>query len=785
MSLQPPPLPPSLPPCRGQTLASAKKKSLMWLWVVLGIVGVVVLFVVIGAVAVFMRAANFADDIAASIPEQYTASELGLQEDRLGYENEWLDDVDFEASGPLDDPSGSEFESIRYPAVDGDLAAYLTPDRGDGERRPAVVWAKGGFGGIGSYLWEEGDPENDQSVRAFLDAGLVVMCPSWRGENDNPGRFELFYGEVDDLLAAVDFIKKQPHVDPERVYLAGHSTGGTLVLLAATTGVDVRAAFSFGGAPDMLEVMSDGEGYGNTPYGGDVARGHELRSAIRYTPYIESPVFYFEGGHSNYPEGAAMMGAMAMGYGVEFAAFELPGDHFDILAPITSLVAEKIVADTGSECSIEMTLDELEERWNEMHNEPVDEVIVRWMSEGGDLKEMLDALGEDVAADDLEDLAAMEKAIGRCVSKSGDQAAQDMAAVVATIRYCYDDEVLGAFEDQAAVATHRWLRKMAKGETSEAQQAAMLDVVESLVWNIDEKVADVISDWLEGGVAEGHWAWEGVFEALDPDDGMFEPIIESFEGSPPAGRTGAILLTRINRLYFDDDWEGDNPFDTPKGAECLKAWLAPESEDAFAAGFGLAFVSDETREGLVEYGLKHPSQDVRMEVAWSDVKTGGGIGLAYLKEACLDVGWSELAVSYLEELERADEIPAKALEPEFVAKAAMADWLRHPRELGEVPADLEQIDSREMYWPPSEAKLMMRIFRFTNPAEDGEKASKSYGFVGSSTWSSFKPHEKEPSIAELYASHCARELNWQEEGEEVSTAQALDLLKKHNPGFGE
>lgn len=787
MSLQPPPLPPSLPPRPGQVSAPPKKKSLLWLWVVLGIVGVLGLVMVIGAVAVFMRAANIAEDLAFSIPEQYRASEIGLQEDRRGYENEWLDEVDFEASGRLDDPSGSGFESVRYPAEDGELAAYLTPDPGDGERRPAVVWAKGGFGGIGSHLWEEADSENDQSVRAFLDAGLVVMCPSWRGENDNPGRFELFYGEVDDLLAAVDFIKKQPHVDPERVYLAGHSTGGTLVLLAATTGVDVRAVFSFGGAPDMVEVMSDGEGYGNTPYGGDVLRGHELRSAVRYTPFIECPVFYFEGGYSDYHEDAAMMEGMAMGYGVEFAAFELSGDHFDILAPITSLVAEKILADRGPECSIEMTLDELEARWDKMHNKPVDEVLLRWLSEGGDLAEMLEVLGDDVAADDLEDLAAMEKVMERCASQSGDQEAQDMAAVVAMIRYCYDDEVLSAFEENAAVTTHLWLREMAEGEPSEVQQAAMLDVVESLVWNIDEKVADVISQWLDDGVAEGHRAWKGVFEALDPEDGMFEDVMESFEGSPPAGGTGAILLTRINRLYFDDEWDGDHPYDTPKGAECLKLWLAAESENAFAAGFGLAFVGDETREGLIEYGLKHPSPDVRMEVAWSDVKTGGTTGLKYLKEACLDVGWSELAVGYLEELERADEIPAQALEPDFAAKAALADWLRHPNELGEVPGDLEQIDSREIYWPPAEAKRTMRIFRFTNPAEDGEKASTSYGFVGSTTWSSFEVYEDEPSVAVLYASQCARELNWQDDGgeEAVTEAQALDLLKKHNPRLGE
>ncbi|MBK1828026.1 alpha/beta hydrolase family protein [Haloferula rosea] len=786
MSLQPPPLPPSLPPRPEAAVGRTEKKSLLWLWIVLGVVGVIGIVSVIVAAAVVYRVAERSESLAASISNEQVAAELGLNEEREGYVHEWLEDVEFEPSGTPDDPDGSEFELIRYPSEVGELAAYLTPDPGDGERRPAVVWAKGGFGGIGSYLWEEADPENDQSVRAFLDEDLVVMCPSWRGENDNPGRFELFFGEVDDLLAAVDFVKSQPHVDPDRVYLAGHSTGGTLVLLAAASGAEVRAAFSFGGAPDMVAVMSDGVGYGNTPYGGDVDRGHELRSAIRYTPYIACPTFYFEGGYSSYQDQAAAMERMAAKHGVGFAAFQLPGDHFDILAPTTELVAKKIKADIGPGCSIEVTLDELNEAWDVVHNKPVDEVLARWMEEGGDLREMLDELGEEVAVDDLGDLAAMVRALKTCAEKDGDEAAEDMATVVSLIEYCYEDDVLMEFEEEAAVIIHKWLRKHAESEASEEQQRAILDVVETLIWNIDGRVSELISNWLEDGFAEGHWRWEGVFDAFDCDDGIFEELLESFEGQPPAGPTGAMLLTRINRMHFDEEWEGDHPYDTPAGAKCLKDWLAPESDDAFAAGFGLAFVNDETREGLVELGLRHPSPSVRMEVAWSDVRTDGDLGLEYLQKACLDVGWSELAVSYLEELELADEVPAAAREPDFVAKADMADWLRHPNELGEVPETLEQIDAQELYWPPSEEKQMMRIFRFTHLPKEGAEPETYYGFVGSTTWSSFEEFDEEPSIETLYAGQCARELNWHREGEgdEVSAEKALELLKKHNPDFG-
>ena len=41
-----------------------------------------------------------------------------------------------------------------------------------------------------------------------------MMFPSLRGGNDNPGAKEGFLGEVDDVIAAADFLAKQPYVDP-------------------------------------------------------------------------------------------------------------------------------------------------------------------------------------------------------------------------------------------------------------------------------------------------------------------------------------------------------------------------------------------------------------------------------------------------------------------------------------------------------------------------------------------------------------------------------------------
>ena len=78
-----------------------------------------------------------------------------------------------------------------------------------------------------------------------------MMFPSLRGGNDNPGKKEGFLGEVNDVLAASEFLSRQEYVDPDRIYLGGHSTGGTLALLVAASTDKYRAVFSFGPNDDV------------------------------------------------------------------------------------------------------------------------------------------------------------------------------------------------------------------------------------------------------------------------------------------------------------------------------------------------------------------------------------------------------------------------------------------------------------------------------------------------------------------------------------------------------
>src|SRR5207302_486149 len=75
---------------------------------------------------------------------------------------------------------------------------------------PAVLYLHGG----GAF-----DEDDWTQARPFRDAGFIVLAPMLRGENGLPGEFTMFYDEVDDVLAAADYVAKLPYVDPARVYL--------------------------------------------------------------------------------------------------------------------------------------------------------------------------------------------------------------------------------------------------------------------------------------------------------------------------------------------------------------------------------------------------------------------------------------------------------------------------------------------------------------------------------------------------------------------------------------
>jgi alpha/beta superfamily hydrolase len=229
------------------------------------------------------------------------------------------------------------------------LAAFVTPDPGDGQKHAAIVWLTGGDSNSLDDFWTEGAPANDQSASAYRKAGLVMMFPTLRGGNTDSGGKEFFYGEVDDVLAAAEHLAQLPYVDAQYIYLGGHSTGGTLALLTAEASTRFKAVFAFGAVsrmnryPDSLVPDSILE---NTSE-------NRMRSPIHWLDGITTPTWLIEGAESpgNHEE---LDDLCAHTRNAAVHCISVPGfNHFSVLGKVSRVIAARLsVANTGIEFSL-------------------------------------------------------------------------------------------------------------------------------------------------------------------------------------------------------------------------------------------------------------------------------------------------------------------------------------------------------------------------------------------------------------------------------------------------
>ena len=256
------------------------------------------------------------------------------------------------AGDPVETPPAGTFDLVRYSAPSTSLAAYVTPDPKDGQRHPAMVWITGGDCNTIGDVWSPAGRDNDQTAAAYRTAGVVLMFPSLRGGNDGPGRKERFCGETDDVAAAADYLAKLPWVDPKRIYLGGHSTGGTMALLTAETTDKFRAVFSFG---PVADVRSYGDSLGDWPCDIEDVNEAAIRGPGFWLASVRTPTFVLEGdGRGNADSVRSMRDRSGNLPLLHWAV--VPGKtHFSILAPANELLAKKVVADTGPTCNVTLT----------------------------------------------------------------------------------------------------------------------------------------------------------------------------------------------------------------------------------------------------------------------------------------------------------------------------------------------------------------------------------------------------------------------------------------------
>ena len=212
----------------------------------------------------------------------------------------------------------------------------------------------GGWGnGIDDFPFCYPQWDNDQTGSAFWQSGVLTMYPSFRGGNGNPGYYEALFGEVDDIAAAYEYAASLPYVDPDRIYLGGHSTGATRALLAAEYTDSFRSVFCFG-AVDEIKY------HNNSQFTFDTSDTEEfvMRSPVYWLDNINTPTFLIEGEEGN---SASLRNIQNVSENDNIHCYILDNaDHFAPLGPVTWLLAQKILEDTGTEPNITITQEELE-----------------------------------------------------------------------------------------------------------------------------------------------------------------------------------------------------------------------------------------------------------------------------------------------------------------------------------------------------------------------------------------------------------------------------------------
>lgn len=217
---------------------------------------------------------------------------------------------------PHDKKTPRGVEVVRYTSGPGEMLAWVMRPAGDETSpKPVIVFAHGGFALGGG---------DDEMARPFVDAGFIVMLPAVRGENGNPGNFEVFLGEVDDVIAAGRKAKTLPGADPDRIYLFGHSIGGGLATLAALSGDHpFRIVGAAGGNYSLVSCKDIAEEWGTFK---PTAAECNARFPDTYLPTLKTPLYAYVGASDGY---ATTYGrAFKRIASDQFHLVSLKGDHF-------------------------------------------------------------------------------------------------------------------------------------------------------------------------------------------------------------------------------------------------------------------------------------------------------------------------------------------------------------------------------------------------------------------------------------------------------------------------
>ncbi|MGH7884169.1 MAG: dienelactone hydrolase family protein [Thermodesulfobacteriota bacterium] len=151
-------------------------------------------------------------------------------------------------------------EEVTYTADGVNLKGYLAYDSNIAEKRPGVLVV---------HEWWGHNDYSRRRAEMLAELGYTALAIDMYGEGQNtehPEDANKFMTAVFENLgagearfnAALDLIKKQPTVDPEKIAAIGYCFGGAIVLHMARIGTDLDGVVSFHGSLDSFHKPEPG-----------------------------------------------------------------------------------------------------------------------------------------------------------------------------------------------------------------------------------------------------------------------------------------------------------------------------------------------------------------------------------------------------------------------------------------------------------------------------------------------------------------------------------------------
>lgn len=417
------------------------------------------------------------------------------------------------------------------------------------------------------------------------------------------------------------------------------------------------------------------------------------------------------------------------------------------------------------------------------------EALKQWTKTGGDLRDILSS-DRDQPVKSKAEAAALCAALDALRARrhgAGKHISSSLRTLTAFFQQVESKEAVEVMKQEGLPRLRVWVRDLL--DDRDVDEDDVMFIMKMLAMYRQPEDVALIAEAARKPIHPDAYMWSIVFGRFDGEHPYSADMVHALSKPLPAGFIRVAYLDMANRLAIAGKLDR-HPFDTPEGRGHLDGWLSDSNREHFSyahsATAALPFIEQPSRGELLRTASDHPATSVRMEAAWAQAKLGDPAGLERLTMFCLDPRCSRTAGLLLEQLGHAARIPEEVRRPDFQAVTEMADWLAHPNEFGRTPDHIELLDTRELFWPPTNDRRQVALIGYTYNGDDGSEPDRGVGMVGSVTFALFGESTVDLSPEDVYGLHCCWELEMNEDNRapKKRTAQSgREILSRHNNGF--